>query len=281
MHVHQYDVVSLTPQRVEDLDSVTRNIGAVTEALNHLDGNLLVDGIVLSHQNADRQIAVIQRGGDGVIRPVGPADAEQRIKHGIEGGCLDRFVQPARGNHPVRLLFTPRSQRLQQDNGQTFRPVLERAGEPVILHKVWSRRYHNRIKALLLHALAGQLGRLRAFNLDAALGGDAGQVLPSDLALADQQQTASGEVRYARLAAPVLVADGHRKEEGRSVARFAFHPESATHPFRQTLADGEAEAGSAVLARNRTVSLHEGLEEPVNLLGRDADTRVAHRNAQV
>ena len=52
------------------------------------------------------------------------------------------------------------------------------------------------------------------------------------------------------------------------------------HQGHQPGGDGQAQAGAAVLPRGRGVRLLEGLEDPLLLVGRDADAGVAHREAQ-
>ena len=58
-------------------------------------------------------------------------------------------------------------------------------------------------------------------------------------------------------------------------AGFALDPDAAAHHLHQPLADGQAEAGAAVLARRRRVGLRERLEQPALLLRRHADAGVA------
>ena len=52
------------------------------------------------------------------------------------------------------------------------------------------------------------------------------------------------------------------------------------HQGHQPGGDGQAQAGAAVLPRGRGVLLLEGPEDPLLLLGRDADARVRDREAQ-
>src|SRR5581483_8766634 len=67
---------------------------------------------------------------------------------------------------------------------------------------------------------------------------------------------------------------GDREMKLRPLSLLTLHPQSAVHEFDQTLADGEAEARPAELARGRAVHLSEGLEELILLLARDADAGV-------
>ena len=61
----------------------------------------------------------------------------------------------------------------------------------------------------------------------------------------------------------------------------ALHPHRAAHQLGQALADREAEAGAAVLARGRRVELAELLEQAVGAIGRDADAGVADGDVQL
>ena len=59
-------------------------------------------------------------------------------------------------------------------------------------------------------------------------------------------------------------------------ARLAFEPDAPAHQLDQPAADGEAQAGAAVLARRGHVGLRERLEQLRRLLLRHADAGVAH-----
>src|ERR1700681_841333 len=60
----------------------------------------------------------------------------------------------------------------------------------------------------------------------------------------------------------------------RAPSRFAVHPDVATHELREAPADDEAEPGSPELTRRRTINLAERLEQPAQLLTRDANARI-------
>ena len=55
----------------------------------------------------------------------------------------------------------------------------------------------------------------------------------------------------------------------------------AAHQLGEALADRQAEAGAAVLARRRRVGLRERLEQPAHALGGEADAGVAHGEGQL
>ena len=60
----------------------------------------------------------------------------------------------------------------------------------------------------------------------------------------------------------------------------AFGPHPTAHQLGQAPADGQAEAGAAVLARRARVGLRERLEEARQALGAEADAGVAHREGE-
>src|SRR5690606_40246614 len=99
------------------------------------------------------------------------------------------------------------------------------------------------------------------------------------------EDASSGEGRQLLPVALVLaqfLLQGERQHEGegRAPPRFAMEADFAAHEFDQALGDGEAEAGAAELARGRGVRLGEWRKQ-ARLLGfRNADTGVAHFEAQ-
>ncbi len=64
--------------------------------------------------------------------------------------------------------------------------------------------------------------------------------------------------------------------EAGTLARGAFNTDRAAHQFRQILADGQAQAGSAILAGGGTVSLLETLKQARPLILRETDAGVLH-----
>ena len=56
----------------------------------------------------------------------------------------------------------------------------------------------------------------------------------------------------------------------------AFHPDVASHQANQARRDGQAEAGTAVLPRGRTVRLGEGFEDQFLLFGGNSNAGVGH-----
>ena len=77
------------------------------------------------------------------------------------------------------------------------------------------------------------------------------------------------------LAAAALGQNGEM--EGGAFAGVALDPDLAAQQLGQAFADGQAQAGAAVVARGGGIHLLEGLEQPVLPVQRDADAGVAHR----
>ena len=72
----------------------------------------------------------------------------------------------------------------------------------------------------------------------------------------------------------------HRKTKDAALARFAFNLQVATHQFHQPGRDGKPKPGAAKFASGRGIGLREGFKNVPELLGRDADTGVAHCETQ-
>ena len=72
------------------------------------------------------------------------------------------------------------------------------------------------------------------------------------------------------------VFDLQSDSECGTVADVAFHADVAAHEHAEALADGQSKAGAAVFARGGGIDLGERLEEPVESIGRNADTGVAN-----
>src|SRR5438876_175638 len=83
-----------------------------------------------------------------------------------------------------------------------------------------------------------------------------------------------------RLRGVRLPAEARREGEGAAAARRAVHGDRPAHQSDQPGSDGQAQAGAAVLTRGRGVLLLEGPEDPLLLVGRDADAGVAHCEAE-
>src|SRR5205807_2265156 len=66
------------------------------------------------------------------------------------------------------------------------------------------------------------------------------------------------------------------EREGTPLAGAAHQPDLAAEQARQLAADGQAEAGAAVLAARAAVGLLERLEDDLLLVRRDADARIRY-----
>ena len=73
------------------------------------------------------------------------------------------------------------------------------------------------------------------------------------------------------------------KVEGRALARhpFALHPHLSSHYLHQPLAQSQPQPGAPITPGGGSICLREGLEQPLNTVRRDANTRISHRKMQV
>ena len=93
-----------------------------------------------------------------------------------------------------------------------------------------------------------------------------------------RQEHAGGPGAQRRRPAPHVQPDG--EPEGAALAQDAGDADGAPHELRQALADGEAQAGAAVLAGGRVVALEERGKEPLHHIGPHADAGVPHLHAE-
>ena len=89
-----------------------------------------------------------------------------------------------------------------------------------------------------------------------------------------QRFALENRIRHERLGRQRFL-QRNRHMKARALALLAFHPDIAAHHFGQLAADGQAQAGAAELAGGGGIDLREGLEEPVDLVRRNADAGVA------
>jgi hypothetical protein len=92
-------------------------------------------------------------------------------------------------------------------------------------------------------------------------------------------RTSRGRTAF-RLHPPGLFAQTRGEPELRAFALFADYTGLTAHQLSQLLRGGQPQAGAAVLSRGRGVHLAELVEEQAELGCRNADARVAHREAE-
>ena len=113
-----------------------------------------------------------------------------------------------------------------------------------------------------------------------ALGDDA----PVGGVVFDDQQALAGELRLRGLPGRRRGGGGGPGQNGEmergALAGIALDPDLAAHQLGQALADGQAQAGAAVMAGGGGIHLLERFEQAVLLVQRDADAGVAHGEMQ-
>src|SRR5256885_4456868 len=75
-------------------------------------------------------------------------------------------------------------------------------------------------------------------------------------------------------------AEPSRKIERAPLSDRAFSPGLSSHQLHQLLRNGQSQAGSPVLARDGSMGLSESLENLRQLVLRDADASVSHRESE-
>ena len=75
-----------------------------------------------------------------------------------------------------------------------------------------------------------------------------------------------------------FITDGDHKGKGRPFPQLAFHRQVPAQQVRQVAADGESQAGAAILAGGRIVRLLEFLENTRQSFGTDANARITDRD---
>ena len=99
----------------------------------------------------------------------------------------------------------------------------------------------------------------------------------------DKQHAQASKIlahRADRLRRFGIAFEADAEGEGTALIDPADHVDIAAHGFRQFLADGEPEAGSAITSGRRLVSLAERAEQAFALLGRNADAAVGNAELQ-
>ena len=212
-------------------------------------------------------------------------------EHFVKLSGLDRLGQATgeRRAGELRLIGT-NAHRSEQDQGHRFD-----AGQLADF-----AREHDAIHARHLHV---QNRQVEAFRRRAAIPGPArplwaprgimphlrglhGQNAAVGRVVVHDQQAQIGQLRLAVLPARTAAlsgaaCSGRVKWKVEPFCGHAFDPHFAAHQFDQPLADGEAEAGAAVMARGRSIGLAEGFEQARQPVDGNADAGVANGEMQL
>ena len=281
LDVHEHDVVRTALERLDRLDPVRRDVGAVAEPLEQAERHLLVHRVVFGEQDPQRRPRTlsVRHGLDLLL--AGPARCEQLHERVVELRRLERLRELCR-EHAPRLQLRQSPERGQEQQRQlglvAVLPDLSRQGEPV--HVRHHHVEHGHVERL---ALGDQLEcGDRQLDCD-GLHPPRQRVPGDDLAVrrvvVDDQDPLAGEMREAfverNLRRHVGRGDGERDPERRSLLLLALDRDRAAHQVHEALRDREAEAGPPEPARRRCVDLAEGGEEPVHPVRGDPDARVA------
>ncbi len=285
--VHEHGVEGGLGEPFERLGAVVgeRDLGA--RALEQALGDMLIDRVVVDHQDAP------PLKGDGGRGRAGGADDGQDLARGVALDGADQELRQAQradgfGAHGIRRMRPGgqigfRAEEREQHHGG--------AGEARPL----AQRREEFAGALVGHELIDQHG------VDAAAGVEPGErgidagfrvaVEAEEADLAGKALAAGGDViddEHALAdAGGVLgrplgdMAGAHGEPEGRAHAGRAAHAHLALHEAGEALDDGEPEAAAAVVPGGGGVDLGEGLEQAIEPVGGNADAAVGHLDAHL
>ena len=283
LDVHEDDVVLLAFEGLEDLGAVLDDVGTVPHLAEDAGGDLLVDDVVLGEQDAERAAL---------------AEAAVDAPGGTEQFVGDLAALERGGEDAVQLLEVGR---LGEAGDESRRQILAIGGLLLQRAKENARRAGGATLAAdfldkILAGLVGQfvvddgavegqacaqfldhLGGGAQRHGDHAPDGDEGFDHGANARMGDgddERFALQNFIRHERFR-PGGLLERNGDLKGRAVTVFAFDPDVAAHELGELAADGEAEAGAAVLACGGGIDLREGLEELVDLVGGDADAGVA------
>ena len=123
---HQHDVVGLASERLRHLEPVARDVGAVAQAHQHDEGELLVRRVVVCEQDAQgeglREGCVVGRPAVAAVAvdPHGRAGerGQQRAHHGRGLHGLRQHRVEARRPEPLRVVIGPGADGAEEDERQ-------------------------------------------------------------------------------------------------------------------------------------------------------------------
>src|SRR5690606_21148614 len=98
-------------------------------------------------------------------------------------------------------------------------------------------------------------------------------VIDDEHSSSDEKNTLARSREHTRLRSAQL----HGEMESAALADFALDPHPAAHHLDEAVRDRETEAGAAVLTGRGSIRLRERIEDEIELVGRDPDSRIRER----
>ncbi len=277
LEVHENEVVGAAFEGAEGFEAVGDSVGAVAEAFEEAEGDLLVNEVVFDDEDGERDgfgelIDLGGGAGDGAggieekvtaegAEDVGGADGAGEAGVGraeVGGGCggLALGVEPEDGEVEGT------------EAGGALGCGAEEGG-------VGDEE----------GGAGGGGGGEQFLEVGGVGGGEDGAELGGDLfdeaeavegvALEEEDDGGLGGRGLGKgVGGGGRGAEGEGEVEGGALADGAVDADGAAHEFDEALADDEAEAGAAVFAGGGGVDLGEGAEEAVDAVGGDADAGV-------
>ncbi len=294
--IHQHQIVSLAIKRFEGLLSVVDDRYVAAELQQRGLGHLLIDQIVLDHQHAGVWIVgqplleflVLDGSGDSLwllfVEQPTQTIPQRFFKNGLIELRLELrpqrfFVQGVLKNHDREQHQQGIAQlgvgadRQGQIRPADFRHLLVQQGDAI--------------------RIAGRAGGSQLPQSRLAVGGGiraqaGGQQLIADQFAAGLMVVHHQHPDFRQLRAVLFGFRGRGfrplqpqdKPEGRTSPFHAVDRDDPAHQFHQLPGDGQAQAGSAVLAGHRAVGLIEGAKNALLFGQRNADAGIAHLELQ-
>ncbi len=293
LHVHEHHVVLGVRHAVQRRLPVGRHVHDEAGAAQQLHGHELVQFVVLHQQHGGaaqlrwrlvvvgprqvrvgRQPAVGQRLRQGVV--------EQRRAHRLDQHRLDALLP--RGRHDLVAAVGRDHEHLRCLVQAQF---VDAPGQLDAVHARHAPVDEQQPVGLAVRrGIPQHIERLRArmgfagFEAHVAQhfrehGGGRVVVVHDEHAPVAQRGRQGRRVRHA-----LRAFERQHDPEGRAFAHGALGAHLAAHELGQVLGDGQPQAAAAEAPRGGGIGLLEALEEPAHLLGRHADARVTHLEAQ-
>ncbi len=289
LHVHQDQVVVVPGDRFHGRLSVAHDVHGVAALSQHRRGHFLVDRIVLGEQYAEMAACLLDGvTGDHRAAAVGRQCGAQ---HGGDAhdqlGARDRLGEvglDAEVAAALRVAFLAHRREHQQARAAVPAVAAHGLGEleavPVGHLAVDDREVVGRARELgaVQRAEAGVRGR-RLVDRGARARQHLADDAPVGRVVVDHQDTRAPQLRgrRQRVGQGRLQGEVQQEREIAAASQRALHMQLAAHDRHQAPHDGEPQAGAPVAPGGGRVRLAELLEDHVELVGGDADPRIADR----
>ena len=290
LNVHQHGVETRfgRAQPLDSGESVACNHHLGPGAREHQLDHVLVELIVFGHEQTQAReapVGFLWRGQHRrVVAGIGPthrfqqARGHDRLGHDtvevevVAGGASRTQLEGRRHQHHQRQADIGRGIGLSQ-----HLEAIHARHAPVEQHEV---------VIAPVGCTAAQLSQARHARLDrrgapAKIGAGLLQDAARQRVVVNNEKVQAREAGVPRWRGRLRSgAQRHGKAKFAALPQGGLNRDPAPHQLGKLAADGQPQAGAAVLARHRGIDLRKHAKNGVELLARDANTRIAHRKLQ-